>query len=141
LRFHQFSPCTHGFLFDTCIGQNNMQGASSASLTDLFQRRDHFDGRERNSGTKLIFRKICGRFWLILIWLSLDGKDNVNLHFTHSSAVFLRVKIIGRVIAPTCCGRVHNLHNCRKLVPRSKLWWYRIIISKFVVMLIPNTNI
>jgi len=35
LRFHQFSPCTRGFLFDTCTGQHNMQGASSASLTDL----------------------------------------------------------------------------------------------------------
>jgi len=35
LRFHQFSPCTRDFLFDTCTRQHNMQRASSASLTDL----------------------------------------------------------------------------------------------------------
>ena len=35
LRFYQFSPCTRGFLFDTCTWQHNMQGASSASLMDI----------------------------------------------------------------------------------------------------------
>jgi len=35
LRFHQFSQCTRDFLFDTCTWQHNMQGVSSASLTDL----------------------------------------------------------------------------------------------------------
>jgi len=53
LRFHQFSHCTCGFFFDRCTKQHNMQGASSASLTDFL------DG-----GTILMdVREIQGRNW------------------------------------------------------------------------------
>jgi len=55
-----------------------------------FGRMDHYDGHERNSGTKLIFRKIWERFWLMLV----NSGTKLIIHSNSIEVIFLMTHVI-----------------------------------------------